>query len=61
MRSIEAFLYFCNLLDVDPVWPIIILVILVIGCFCPWDLQEKTKVTKDKDGNVEFRTFRLKK
>lgn len=44
-----------HLLDVDPfwIWLIIVLGILyfIVQCMCPWKKKWKSKKTKDKDGN----------
>ena len=48
MESIKYFLY---LLDVDPFWIIIILILLIIRGFYPYNLRGKSINTEDKDGN----------
>lgn len=57
MESIKYFLY---LLDVEPRWLIIILVLLVIRGFYPYNLRGKSVETKDKKGNKETKYFEYK-
>lgn len=51
--------YFIELLEIDPVWIKIILLALIINCFCPWKLTGKIEETKDTNGKKVFKIFRL--
>lgn len=57
MESIKNFLY---LLDVDPFWIIIILILLIIRGFYPYKLRGKSIETEDKDGNKVIKYFEYK-
>ena len=57
MESIKNFLY---LLDVDPFWIIIILILLIIRRFYPYNLRGKSIETEDKDGNKVTKYFEYK-
>lgn len=52
---------FLELLDVNPIWPIIILVAEVISCHIPHVPIGKVKKSKDKDGNEILTIFKYKK
>ncbi len=57
MESIKYFLY---LLDADPFWVIIILILLIIRGFYPYNLKGKSINTEDKDGNKVTKYFEYK-
>lgn len=50
MESIKYFLY---LLEVDPFWPILILILLFVSGLYPYKLKGKSITKKDKEGKTE--------
>lgn len=56
-ESITELLYF---LGVDPIWPVLIIILLVIQGFYPWQLRWKTKQFKDKDGSIVTKHYQYK-
>ncbi len=57
MESIKYFLY---LLDVDPFWIVIILILLIIRGFYPYNLKGKSVDAEDKAGNKVTKYFEYK-
>lgn len=57
MESIKYFLY---LLEIDPFWPILILILTCLSSLYPYKLKGKSTTKKDKDGNVETTYFEYK-
>lgn len=57
MESIKYFLY---LLDVDPFWVVLLLVLLIISEMYPYRLKGKSITTVEKDGNTVTRYFEYK-
>lgn len=51
--------YFIELLEISPVWVIILLLALIVSCIYPWKLTGKIE-TEEKDGKKIFRIFRFK-
>ena len=56
---LEAINYFIDLLEIDPIWIKIIIIALIINCFCPWKIVGKIE-TEEKDGKRIFKIFRFK-
>jgi len=60
---LESIMEISNLLEVDPfwIWIVIVLLILlgVVKCIYPWKPVWKSKKTKDKDGNEVTTHYRL--
>ena len=52
---LKGIIEFAYLLEVNPFWIILILILLlllgIINCLYPWQPKWKAKKTKDKDGN----------
>ena len=57
MESIKYFLY---LLEIEPFWPILILILLCIYGLYPYRLKGKYVTKKDKDGNEETKFYEYK-
>lgn len=57
MESIKYFLY---LLDVDPFWVILLLVLVTVNRMYPYRLKGKSITTEDKDGNKVTKYFEYK-
>lgn len=57
MESIKYFLY---LLEIDPIWPILILILLILSGLYPYRLKGKSVTKKDKDGNEETKYYEYK-
>lgn len=53
--------YFLDLLDVSPIWPIVILVGLIALCFIPHEPVAKIIEKKDKDGNKIITILKYRK
>ena len=56
---IESIKYFIDLLEIDPVWIKILLLVLVINCFYPWRLTGKVE-TEEKDGKTISKIFHFR-
>lgn len=60
LKSIE---YFSYLLGINPLWMVLIIVLLVmlgvIKSLYPWQPKWKSKVTKDKDGSIVTKYYHL--
>lgn len=54
MASIKEFLY---LLEVEPFWPILILLVLILSALYPYKIRGKSITKKDEDGNEETTYF----
>lgn len=52
--------YFIELLEINPDWVMILLLVLVVSCICPWKEIGKIEETEDEDGKKVFRIFRFK-
>lgn len=57
MESIKYFLY---LLDVEPFWPILIIILLFISGFYPYKLKGKSTTKTDENGNKETKYYEYK-
>ena len=57
MESIKYFLY---LLDVDPFWIILLLVLVTVNGMYPYRLKGKSITTEEKDGNKVTKYFEYK-
>ena len=60
MSSIEALKNIIALLEINPIWIVILLLVLIISCVCPWDMKEKVEETEEKDGKKVYRIFHFK-
>lgn len=56
----EVAKYFIELLEINPVWVIILLLALIVSCMYPWKLTGKIEETEDKDGKKISKIFRFK-
>ena len=56
----EGIKYFLYLLEIDPFWPILILVLLILSGLYPYRLKGKSVTKKDKNGNEETKYFEYK-
>lgn len=52
---------FFELLDVNPIWPIVILIVQIINCQIPYTPIGKVKKSKDKKGAVTYTVFKNRK
>lgn len=56
--------YFSYILGVEPFWFVLVIVLLfillLVKCLYPWQPKWKTKETKDKDGSIVIKYYRLK-
>lgn len=59
MPSIVAIKYFIELLEINPIWIKILLLVLIINCMYPWKLEGKVE-TEEKDGKKVHKIFRYK-
>lgn len=57
MESIKYFLY---LLEIDPFWTILILILICLSGLYPYKLKGKFTTKIDKDGNEETKYFEYK-
>lgn len=55
----EVAKYFIDLLEIDPIWIIIILVAIILLCLHPWHVTEKI-VTEEEDGKKISKVYRLR-
>lgn len=60
MSSVEALKNIIALLEINPIWIGILLLVLIISCVCPWDMKEKVEETEEKDGKKVYRIFHFK-
>lgn len=51
--------YFIELLEIDPVWIKILLLVFIINCLYPWKLTGKIE-TEEKDGKKVFKFYHFK-
>lgn len=60
LERIREFSYW---LGVDPLWSyallILIILLIVVKCICPWRAKWKSVTTKDKDANTVTKYYRL--
>ena len=56
---LESINYFIDLLEIDPVWIKILLLVLIINCIYPWKLTGKVE-TEEKDGKTISKIFRFR-
>lgn len=56
---LESMKYFIDLLEIDPVWIKILLVVLLIKCIYPWKLTGKVE-TEEKDGKTISKIFHFR-
>ena len=52
---------FFDLLDVNPIWPTVIVIAEIIDCFIPYKPIGKVKKSKDKDGNEIYKIYKNRK
>lgn len=57
MESIKYFLY---LLEIEPFWPILILILTCLSGLFPYKLKGKSITKKDKNGNEETTYYEYK-
>lgn len=57
LEGIRELLYF---LGVDPIWPILIIILLVLQGLYPWRLRGKSIKTKDKNGNTVTKYYQYR-
>lgn len=61
---LDSIKYFSYLLGIHPFWIILIIVLLIIlglvNCIYPWQPKWKSKRTKEKDGSVVIKYYKLK-
>lgn len=57
---IVAINYFIEQLEINPDWVMILLLVLVVSCICPWKEIGKIEETEDKDGKKVFKIFRFR-
>ncbi len=59
----ESIQYFAYLLDVEPQWVVLIIVLLlalgVVKSLYPWQPKWKSKQTKDENGDIITRYYHL--
>lgn len=55
---LESIKYFLCLLEIEPIWPVILLLALGMKAFFPWKLEGKYEETKDKDGNKVIKYYK---
>ncbi len=60
LKGIIDFAYF---LGVDPFWMILdlilLLLLMIVKCICPWQPKWKSKTTIDKNGNTVTKYYHL--
>ena len=61
MESIKYFLYLLEKeLGVEPFWPILIIILLIISGLYPYHLKGKSVTKDNKEGNKETKYFEYK-
>lgn len=57
---LESIREFCYLLEIDPLWIVILIMALVMKAFVPWRLEYKVEETEEKEtGKKTYKIFQL--